>query len=149
MHTTDFFEEPHNLFQTGNKDNAFAFVTDLGPYIHIELQRDTRRQRQMQFFFSLKCSANYQSRNTTPMPIPVSPIAAEFSLFAFQVLWKSCRVSAREHQCDRDFLPFSMRRRSTSMPPCVLSLLIHPCVLFRLMFLGWYSVPLFLVRTCW
>lgn len=42
-----------------------------------------------------------------------------------------------------------MRRRRTSMPPCELSLLIHPWVLLRLMFLGWYSVPLFLVRTCW
>lgn len=54
-----------------------------------------------------------------------------------------------EHQCERDFLPFSMRRRITSMPPCVLIRLIHPWVLFLLMFLGWYSVPLFPVRTCW
>lgn len=52
-------------------------------------------------------------------------------------------------QCERDFRPFSIRRRSTSMPPLELSLLIQPWVLLRLMFLGWYSVPLFLVRTCW
>lgn len=35
------------------------------------------------------------------------------------------------------------------MPPFELSRLIQPWVLLRLMFLGWYSVPLFLVRTCW
>lgn len=52
-------------------------------------------------------------------------------------------------QCERDFRPFSIRRKSTSMPPFELSLLIQPWVLLRLMFLGWYSVPLFLVRTCW
>lgn len=52
-------------------------------------------------------------------------------------------------QCERDFRPLSIRRKSTSMPPFELSLLIQPWVLLRLMFLGWYSVPLFLVRTCW
>lgn len=57
MHTTYFsfsffFKEPYDLFQTGKQDNAFAFVTDLGPHIHIELQRDTRCQRQMQLLFS-------------------------------------------------------------------------------------------------
>lgn len=42
-----------------------------------------------------------------------------------------------------------MRRRSSSMPLWELILLIQPWVLLRLMFLGWYSVPLFRVRTCW
>ncbi len=63
--------------------------------------------------------------------------------------WKSCRFSNRILQCESDFRPFNMRRRSTSMPPCELILLIQPWVLLRLMFLGWYSVPLFRVRTCW
>lgn len=57
--------------------------------------------------------------------------------------------SDRSLQCERDFRPFSIRRNSTSMPPLELSRLIQPWVLLRLMFLGWYSVPLFLVRTCW
>lgn len=52
-------------------------------------------------------------------------------------------------QCVRDFLPLSILRRITSIPPCVLILLIQPWVLFRLMLFGWYSVPLFPVRTCW
>lgn len=65
------------------------------------------------------------------------------------VSWKSLRFSNGTVQCDSDFRPFNMRRRITSMPPCELILLIHPWVLLRLMFLGWYSVPLFLVRTCW
>lgn len=58
-------------------------------------------------------------------------------------------LSVGNLQCERDLRPFSIRRKSTSMPPFELSLLIHPWVLLRLMFLGWYSVPLFLVRTCW
>lgn len=65
------------------------------------------------------------------------------------VFWKSWRFSNKVFQCESDFRPFNMRRRITSMPPCELSLLIQPWVLLRLMFLGWYSVPLFFVRTCW
>lgn len=55
----------------------------------------------------------------------------------------------RSPQCERDLRPFNMRLRITSMPPRVLSLLIQPWVLLRLMFFGWYSVPLVWVRTCW
>lgn len=58
-------------------------------------------------------------------------------------------LSGGSLQCERDFRPFSIRRKITSIPPLELSLLIQPWVLLRLMFLGWYSVPLFLVRTCW
>lgn len=55
----------------------------------------------------------------------------------------------RKLQCESDFRPFNIRRKMTAMPPCELSLLIQPWVLLRLIFLGWYSVPLFRVRTCW
>lgn len=65
------------------------------------------------------------------------------------VSWKSCKFSKKNLQCESDFRPFNMRRRSTSMPLRELILLIQPWVLLRLMFLGWYSVPLFRVRTCW
>lgn len=58
-------------------------------------------------------------------------------------------LSNQDHQCESDFRPFNIRRRITSMPPLELSLLIQPWVLLRLIFLGWYSVPLFRVRTCW
>lgn len=54
-----------------------------------------------------------------------------------------------QSQCVRDFRPLSIRRRITSIPLGVLILLIHPWVLFRLMFFGWYSVPRLAVRTCW
>lgn len=73
-----------------------------------------------------------------------------FILFEFQTPWLFLEsLCDRRLQCERDFRPFSIRRSSTSMPPFELSLLIQPWVLLRLMFLGWYSVPLFLVRTCW
>lgn len=52
-------------------------------------------------------------------------------------------------QCVSDLRPFSIRRRTTSIPLLVLILLIQPCVLLRLMFLGWYSMPLLRVRICW
>lgn len=58
-------------------------------------------------------------------------------------------VSKRNFQCESDFRPLNMRRNTTSMPPRELILLIQPWVLLRLMFFGWYSVPLFRVRTCW
>lgn len=57
--------------------------------------------------------------------------------------------SRQNLQCESDFRPFNMRRRITSMPVRELILLIQPWVLLRLMFLGWYSVPLVRVRTCW
>lgn len=66
-----------------------------------------------------------------------------------KVCFFKVKSSIGNFQCVSDFRPFNIRRRITSMPPCELILLIQPWVLFRLMFLGWYSVPLFRVRTCW
>lgn len=100
------------------------------------------------------------SLNTKPKPHPVSagnpihkffPVCCAPPAFQNQCLFLESlnRFPNRNLQCESDFLPFNMRRRITSMPPCELILLIQPWVLLRLMFLGWYSVPLFRVRTCW
>lgn len=88
-----------------------------------------------------------------PKPHPVSQVNLVSRLFALQnpylILESQVGFPNRNLQWERDFRPFNIRRRRTSMPPLELNLLIQPCVLLRLMFLGWYSVPLFLVRTCW
>lgn len=99
----------------------------------------------------------WRSANAKPNAHPVSQVNPlhKFYLSTARISgpmsasWKSCRFSNRILQCESDFRPFNMRRRSTSMPLCELILLIQPWVLLRLMFLGWYSVPLFRVRTCW
>lgn len=92
--------------------------------------------------------------NQTTPSITINPMQKFFATHWVAHNIGSCRfleslVSNRNIQCDSDFRPFNMRRRITSMPPCELSLLIQPWVLLRFRFLGWYSVPLFLVRTCW
>lgn len=104
-------------------------------------------------------------RSTTPMGIPIPSHTQNHQLIGYINSWlfvehllsflkvlqlnQTLFFSDRNFQCESDFRPFNMRRRITSMPLCVLILLIHPWVLLRLMFLGWYSVPLFFVRTCW
>lgn len=82
---------------------------------------------------------------------PVWTVTQRFKFLSFQYFpcMFGISLSWRIFQCESDFRPLSMRRKTTSMPLCVLSLLIQPWVLLRLIFLGWYSVPLFLVRTCW
>lgn len=71
-------------------------------------------------------------------------------LHSWHSLQRSIKATVQsESQCVSDFRPLSIRRRITSIPPGVLILLIHPWVLFRLMFFGWYSVPRLTVRTCW
>lgn len=94
-----------------------------------------------------KCNgkASFQSTNSTQYEQ-----LTKFKFLSFQIpCMFGISLSWRIFQCESDFRPLSMRRKSTSMPLCVLSLLIQPWVLLRLIFLGWYSVPLFLVRTCW
>ena len=57
--------------------------------------------------------------------------------------------SVQFNQCVNRVRPFNIRRIINLIPPLVFNFACSPCLVFRFLLFGWYSMPRFLPRQGW